>query len=399
MIQVNQAGSYWYHSHLDGQYPDGFRGPLIVQDPEAPYNGKYDEELVITLSDWYHDQMPGLIRERFLTVTNPTGAEPVPNSALMNDTQNLQINVEPGKTYLMRFINMAAFAAQYVWIDGHSFRIVEVDGVWTEEAEAELIYISAAQRYSVLLTTKNDTSTNFAINGAMDQDLFDKIPEGLNPNVTSFLVYNPSAPMPSPSLADEFEEFDDHTLVPYDREPLFENPDYTFKLDVKMDNLGDGINYAFMNDITYVRPKVPSVYTALTTGSDAANPAVYGFNTNTFILQHNEVIEIILNNHDPGKHPFHLHGHNFQCVVRGEENSNDYNPENATLPDIPMKRDTWVVRPNGHIVMRFRADNPGVWLFHCHIEWHVDSGLTVTFVEVAIFHTSVPSAVHTDLSL
>ncbi len=393
---MNQAGSYWYHSHLDGQYPDGFRGPLIVQDPESPYIDKYDEELVITLSDWYHDEMPGLIK-KFLSVTNPTGAEPVPNSALMNDTQNLQIQVEPGKTYLMRFINMAAFAAQYVWIEGHTFRIVEVDGVWTEEAEADLIYVSAAQRYSVLLTARNDTSTNFAINGAMDADLFDRFPEGLNANVTSFLVYDPSAPMPTPSLVDEYSEFDDHTLVPYDREPLLENPDYSFKLDVKMDNLGDGVNYAFMNDITYVRPKVPSLFTALTTGAEASNPAIYGINTNTFVLQHNQIIEIILNNHDPGKHPFHLHGHNFQCVVRGEENTNDYNPENATLPEIPMKRDTWVVRPNGHIVMRFRADNPGAWLFHCHIEWHVDSGLTVTFIEVRMSHfPSIPVYHNTD---
>ena len=60
---------------MDGQYPDGFRGPLIVHDPENPYADLYDEELVLTLSDWYHDQMPGLIAG-FLSVTNPTGAEP-----------------------------------------------------------------------------------------------------------------------------------------------------------------------------------------------------------------------------------------------------------------------------------------------------------------------------------
>ena len=323
----------------------------------------------------------------------------MPDSALMNDTQNLKIRVEPGKTYLMRFINMAAFAAQHVWIEGHSFRIVEVDGVWTEETEADLIYVSAAQRYSVLVTTKNDTSANFAINGAMDKDLFDKVPSGLNPNVTSFLVYNVSAPMPSPSLIDEYDDFDDHTLVPYDREALLEDPDYSFKLDVKMDNLGNGVNYAFMNDITYVRQKVPSVYTALTTGPHASNPAVYGVNTNTFILEHNQIIEVILNNHDTGKHPFHLHGHNFQCVVRGEKNSNDYNPANATLPAVPMKRDTWVVKPNGHIVVRFRADNPGVWLFHCHVEWHVDSGLIATFVEVRIVHFLVPWVLNTNSSL
>lgn len=46
-----------------------------------------------------------------------------------------------------------------------------------------------------------------------------------------------------------------------------------------------------------------------------------------------------------------------------------------------MKRDTILVRPNGNIVLRFRADNPGIWLFHCHIEWHVVSGLVATMIE------------------
>jgi iron transport multicopper oxidase len=72
---VNQPGTYWYHSHVGGQYPDGLRGPLIVHDPENPYADLIDEELVLTLSDWYHEQMPPLIA-KFLSVTNPTGAEP-----------------------------------------------------------------------------------------------------------------------------------------------------------------------------------------------------------------------------------------------------------------------------------------------------------------------------------
>lgn len=147
------------------------RGPLIISDPDSPYKDQYDEALVLTLSDWYHDQMPGLLKH-FISYANPTGAEPVPDSALMNETQNLNINVEPGKTYMFRIINMAAFAAQYLWFEGHTMRIVEVDGIYTEPAEAERIYLTAAQRYSVLITTKNDTSSNFAIVGSMDQVRF-----------------------------------------------------------------------------------------------------------------------------------------------------------------------------------------------------------------------------------
>lgn len=112
--------------------------------------------------------MPPLLKS-FISVSNPTGAEPVPNAALMNDTQNATFAVEPGKTYMFRIVNMAAFAAQYIWFEGHTIEIVEVDGVYTDRQEADMIYVSAAQRYSVLIKAKDDASTNFAIVGSMDQ--------------------------------------------------------------------------------------------------------------------------------------------------------------------------------------------------------------------------------------
>ena len=166
-FKVDQQGTYWYHSHNKGQYPDGLRGPLIVYDPRSPFKGQYDEEIILTLSDWYHESVPILL-ERFMSRFNPTGAEPVPQAALMNDTQNLDIKIQPGKTYLVRVINMAAFAAQYLWFEGHTMQVVEVDGIYHEPAEVERLHITAAQRYSFLLTTKNTTDQNFAIVGAMD---------------------------------------------------------------------------------------------------------------------------------------------------------------------------------------------------------------------------------------
>ena len=47
--------------------------------------------------------------------------------------------------------------------------IVEIDGVYTDQAEAEMIYLSAAQRCSFLVTTKNETSTNYAFVSSMDK--------------------------------------------------------------------------------------------------------------------------------------------------------------------------------------------------------------------------------------
>ncbi|KAI0968018.1 Cupredoxin [Xylaria arbuscula] len=383
---INQPGTYWYHSHTGGQYPDGLRGPLIVHDPKSPFLGQYDEEIVLTVSDWYHEQMAVLL-PAFNSKGNPTGAEPVPQAALFNETQNLTVAVQPGKTYLFRMVNIGAFAGQYIWFEGHNMTIVEVDGVYHQPAVAEMIYISAAQRCSFLLTTKNETTANYAFVASMDTTLFDTLPADLNYNVTGWLTYDDAQSFPNPAIVDELDPFDDMTLIAYDNQTLFGEPDKIIELDVIMDNLGDGANYAFFNNISYKAPKVPSLYTALSAGDLATDPSVYGTYTHAFVLEKGEIVQIIVNNLDSGRHPFHLHGHHFQAIYRSDEEAGTFEEANVTeadFPAIPMRRDTLVLYPDGNIVLRFRADNPGIWLFHCHIEWHVTSGLIATMVEAPL---------------
>ncbi len=107
---------------------------------------------------------------------------------------------------------------------------------------------------------------------------------------------------------------------------------------------------------------MPTLYTVLSSGDLATNPEVYGTYTHPFVLEKDEVVEIQLNNLDTGRHPFHLHGHNFQAVYRSDEDGGAYEDSNVTsadYPPIPMRRDTLVLYPSGFIVLRFRANNPG----------------------------------------
>src|SRR5579859_2505398 len=129
-----------------GQYPDGLRSPFIIRNPSEPY--QYDEDITVSLSDWYHKEMKEGIKD-FMSYKNPTGAEPVPQAALINDSQNGTIKFEAGKTYRLRFVNMAAFAMFHVWIEGHDMRVVELDGVYTEEYTVQGIELTTAQRVSV----------------------------------------------------------------------------------------------------------------------------------------------------------------------------------------------------------------------------------------------------------
>ncbi|EDK46458.1 ferroxidase fet3 [Lodderomyces elongisporus] len=384
----DQVGSYWYHSHTSGQYGDGMRGIFIIEDDDFPYD--YDEEVVLSLSEHYHDTSDELMPS-FLSRFNPTGAEPIIDNILFNETRNATWKVEPNKTYLLRIVNTGRFVSQYIWMEDHDMTVVEVDGVYVEKNTTSMLYITIAQRYTVLVTTKNSTDKNFAFMNKVDDTMLDTIPDDLQLNGTNYIVYNETLfdeSKPEQYYVDSIDDFlDDFYLKPLSKEKLLDDADYQITLEVQMDNLGNGVNYAFFNNITYTTPKVPTLHTVLSAGEAATNELIYGTNTNTFVLEEDEVVDIVLNNLDTGTHPFHLHGHVFQVIERGPARDDDQSPlsfnasDHAEWPEYPMMRDTVYVRPQSYFVIRFKADNPGVWFFHCHIEWHLDQGLAIVLVE------------------
>ncbi|KAG7284868.1 hypothetical protein NEMBOFW57_009483 [Staphylotrichum longicolle] len=137
---------------------------------------------------------------------------------------------------------------------------------------------------------------------------------------------------------------------------------------------------ACFNNITYIEQKVPTLYSAATTGEFNTNPIIYG-QVNPLIINHGDIVQIVVNNIDAATHPFHLHGHHFQVLDRPRSGTGNWPGRDVNNTSNPPMRDTVTVMANSYAVLRFKADNPGVWLFHCHIEWHVEMGLTATIVE------------------
>ena len=87
-------------------------------------------------------------------------------------------------------------------------------------------------------------------------------------------------------------------------------------------------------------------------------------------------MEILINNTDHVEHPFHLHGHNFWIV------STSVFSNAATLyRNNFLIRDVISVPASGWARIRFRANNPGIWQFHCHISWHIAAGMVMNFIE------------------
>jgi len=119
--------------------------------------------------------------------------------------------------------------------------IVEVDGVYTEQQTVESLYVTVAQRYSVLVRTKDDTNTNYAISAALDTKMFDHVPTWSNPNFYGYLVYNDKKPLPSPIPLVNATIFDDFKLVPKDKQHAYLNVDHQIVMTMNFDD-DEGVN-------------------------------------------------------------------------------------------------------------------------------------------------------------
>lgn len=86
-------------------------------------------------------------------------------------------------------------------------------------------------------------------------------------------------------------------------------------------------------------------------------------------------------------HPFHMHGYGMQVIGMGQHpNKNPINEKGEIdsqymmpMGHVPPIKDTILIPSRGFIVLRFKADNPGFWLMHCHFEWHLGIGMGLVF--------------------
>uniref|UniRef100_A0A1Y1K8C1 Laccase n=2 Tax=Photinus pyralis TaxID=7054 RepID=A0A1Y1K8C1_PHOPY len=97
-------------------------------------------------------------------------------------------------------------------------------------------------------------------------------------------------------------------------------------------------------------------------------------------------------------HPFHLHGHTFRVVAMDKVGANVTEEQVAALDKKGLikrnlinaiKKDTVTVPDGGYTILRILASNPGYWLFHCHIEFHMEIGMALV-LKVGEHHEMAP---------
>jgi len=93
-----------------------------------------------------------------------------------------------------------------------------------------------------------------------------------------------------------------------------------------------------------------------------------------FVVEDGDLVEVTITNDSNGTHPMHLHGHHLLVLSR------DGQPSTGS----PWWSDTLDVQKGESYVVAFRADNPGLWMDHCHNLTHASQGLTMHVVYAGV---------------
>jgi iron transport multicopper oxidase len=307
-----------------------------------------------------------------------------------------------------RIINTSAIAVFNFAIDQHSLTIIEIDGSPIDPKTVDYIRVNAGQRYDILVRA-NQNISNYWIQATIDKyDIWNVYRYASWP-VRAVFRYE-GAPNVLPDL-ERLNEMDLQANYSFQEahfsidqnnyyfSPPGSVPDSTRQIQVNIDWFVDygslwphlnNVTYGFTNGTTLPPPRG-------TPRPNMTSPDLFFFTTalnfiranlsiplqqNAVTIYHGEVIDFIINNHDNSAHPMHIHGHNFWVLAMGNRSDGDYVPGMNVLNTVnPVKRDTVTANANSYLVLRFVADNPGIWFVHCHTDWHLVAGMAMLFLE------------------
>merc|ERR1712093_269443 len=141
-----------------------------------------------------------------------------------------------------------------------------------------------------------------------------------------------------------------------------------------------GVTEWIIDGYPFAEPKTPILLGNVSDGWQANTTVYMPFNSTIDII-----MTIAKDSMDTMGHPMHLHGHKFWVLGSGEGpfpySSITDAPQSSINLQNPPYRDTAELPPSGWVVIRYVTDNPGAWLLHCHLQWHLVSGMALVLVE------------------
>lgn len=366
---VPHPGTYWFHPHTGVQQDRGLYAPLIIEDPKEPL--AYDKEWVVVLDDWL-DGVDGSTPDAVLaelrkgagaagghaghgSAPSPSGspsgsrgagATGGPSRVRMGSGSDILgeeagdvaypyylvngraaddpsvFTAKPGDRIRLRVINAGGDTAFRIALGGHEMTVTHTDGFPVEQVRTGALLLGMGERYDVLVTAQDGVFPLTALAEGKDASALALLRTGSGTAPTA--ATRPAELDGPPLMAGALKAAGSAALAPRE-------PDRTVQ--IRLTGSMNRYNWAF--DGTPYTP-------------DQRHPVKAG-----------ERVRLEFNNSTTMWHPVHLHGHTF-ALAGGAGGA---------------RKDTAIVLPRGKLTVDFDADNPGLWMMHCHNVYHSESGM------------------------
>lgn len=89
-----------------------------------------------------------------------------------------------------------------------------------------------------------------------------------------------------------------------------------------------------------------------------------------YVVRPGQIVRLHIDNTTDELHTMHLHGHHFSVLAHSAQ----------SLRGSPVHLDSLLVEPQENWDIAFVADNPGLWMFHCHVLLHATFGMSAMVV-------------------
>ena len=321
---ADTAGTYWYHSHQDAmnQIPKGLVGSIVVEPKDAGITHARDYSILV------HSQ-PGT------------------DAIEVNGSSNLHLEAAAGDTVRLRVTNGAVpgldLAPLTPVLVGAPYVVAAVDGHdlnGPQPLGPERIPLGMGQRADLVFTMPATGAvrlvdlkqTGFPWSASSSPVV--TIGDGAAPpsiKVASLPVFDLTRyGTPAPDSVADAGQYDVTRKIVLDAGLGFRNRSF-----------GPTDSFSGMTS-----PNIPPIR-----------------------VREGQLVRLhIVNPGDHSAHPIHIHGHVFSLLAKNGH----------PLTGSPVRTDTVLVGPHETWDVAFRADNPGIWMLHCHILEHAAAGMSMT---------------------
>jgi FtsP/CotA-like multicopper oxidase with cupredoxin domain len=354
-FEVPDAGTYWYHPHQRSfeQVGRGLYGPLIVEEREPI---QVDRDIMWVLDDW-RLLTDAQISDDFGNFMDASHNGRVGNTVTINGRIQETFAVRAGERVRVRLINAANARIFGLDFQDHRPQVIALDGQPVEpHAPARgRIVLGPAMRADLVVEMSGRPGERFVVT--------DTFYRGLEYRLLD-LVYEDAPPLREHPL-DEPVGLAANTM-PEPDVAAAERHEVTFDGGMMSGMMGGGAMGGMMRGGMMEGMMGGMMRGAQHSGVWAINGvSMTGHTMEPFLtLSRGSSCVLAMHNHTAWHHPMHLHGHVFRVIAR------DGQPTRYQ-----EWQDTVLMGPHESVDIAFVADNPGDWMFHCHILEHQAAGM------------------------